>query len=143
MADSPKEGEAAQALFCSIADFLGSAKVQKEFDLNKLPTYQAFKKHYGKIIDDCYAKTDISGNRIEYEESSGGWGGSVHEKNTNNYYVKQPSSAKGGTCYRCGRTSHYSPDCYARTHHTGYALDSDDDSDDELDDDDRDDDDDL
>jgi len=59
MADSPKEGEAAQALFCSIADFLGSAKVQKEFDLNKLPTYQAFKKHYGKIIDDCYAKTDM------------------------------------------------------------------------------------
>jgi predicted GIY-YIG superfamily endonuclease len=89
----------------------------------------------GHFVKDCRAKTDMLGNRIEYEESSGGWGGSVHEKNTNNYYVKQPSSAKGGACYRCGRTSHYSPDCYARTHHTGYALDSDDESDDDSDDD--------
>ena len=59
MADSPKEGEAAQALFCAIADYLGSAKVQKEFDLTKLPNYEVFKKHYGKIIDDCYKGTDM------------------------------------------------------------------------------------
>jgi len=59
MADSPKEGEAAQALFCSIADYLGSVKVQKEFDLTKLPNYAVFKKHYGKIIDDCYKGTDM------------------------------------------------------------------------------------
>jgi hypothetical protein len=59
MADSPKEGEAAQALFCAIADYLGSSKVQKEFDLTKLPNYQVFKKHYGKIIDDAYSGTNM------------------------------------------------------------------------------------
>jgi predicted GIY-YIG superfamily endonuclease len=27
-----------------------------------------------------------------------------------------------GCCYRCGRTSHYSPDCYAKTHINGKFL---------------------
>jgi hypothetical protein len=69
MADSPKEGEAAQALFCAIADYLGSAKVQKEFDLTKLPTYNDFKKHYGKVIDDCYAKTNMPQITLKQIES--------------------------------------------------------------------------
>ena len=41
MADSPKEGEAAQALFCAIADNQGA-----KFDL--LPNYKAFKIKYQK-----------------------------------------------------------------------------------------------
>jgi len=69
MADSPKEGEAAQALFCAIADYLGYAKVQKEFDLTKLPTYNDFKKHYGKVIDDCYAKTNMPQITLKQIES--------------------------------------------------------------------------
>jgi len=77
MADSPKEGEAAQALFCAIADYLGSTKVQKEFDLTKLPNYQVFKKHYGKIIDDAYAGTNmpqISLKEIEkFLNDADGW----------------------------------------------------------------------
>ena len=32
---------------------------------------------------------------------------------------------KGGACYRCGRTSHWSPDCYAKTDTEGNKLDSD------------------
>ena len=59
MADSPKEGEAAQALFCAIADLIGATKVKNEFVTKKLPSYQVFKKHYGKIINEAYKATDM------------------------------------------------------------------------------------
>jgi len=36
---------------------------------------------------------------------------------------KQNSRPRTGACYRCGRTSHYSPDCYASRHIDGYKLD--------------------
>ena len=49
---------------------------------------------------------------------------------------KSPAKKSGGgACYRCGRTSHWSPDCYATTHVDGYELseveDSEDDDEDE------------
>ena len=96
----------------------------------------------GHFVKDCHAKTNVLGNTIEYEESSDEWeceycdrtfttafGCGVHEKSCKEKNAKP--SKKEGSCYRCGRTGHYSPDCYARTHHKGYTLDSesDDDSD--------------
>lgn len=39
---------------------------------------------------------------------------------------RSPVKKSGGACYRCGRTSHWSPDCYATTHADGYELSEDD-----------------
>ena len=43
----------------------------------------------------------------------------VHERSCK----PAPSPKKTGTCYRCGRAGHYSPDCYASRHVKGYDLD--------------------
>ena len=87
----------------------------------------------GHFVKDCYARTDASGNKIEYEDSeeSDKWcceycdrtfttefGCGVHEKSCK-------KNVKKSACYRCGRSGHYSPDCYATTHCKGYTLDSD------------------
>ena len=105
----------------------------------------------GHFMKDCHAKTDASGNKIQYEDDADEWGCEychrtfttafgcgVHEKSCKEKSKKTFPSHKaprkqlttkavkeGGACYRCGRTGHYSPDCYARTHHRGYTLDSD------------------
>ena len=53
--------------------------------------------------------------------------------------AEQHENACGGqfysACYRCGRTSHYANNCYAKSHSDGYQLDSDeeDESEDESD----------
>ena len=73
----------------------------------------------GHFAKNCYATTDTSRSKIQYEE---------------------PSTRKEGACYRCGRKGHYSPDCYAKTHSNGYTLDSDSEDDDDDDDDNEDDD---
>ena len=51
----------------------------------------------------------------------------VTTKETRTEYKEKSTPKKTGACYRCGRTSHWSPDCYARTHVNGDDLESDDD----------------
>ena len=36
---------------------------------------------------------------------------------------KQSYNSKSSKCYRCGRSSHYSNNCYASSHKKGYYLD--------------------
>ena len=54
MADSPKEAEAAQALFCGIADYLGLQKTKEEFNLSKNPNYLTFKRGHQKLIESTF-----------------------------------------------------------------------------------------
>ena len=51
------------------------------------------------------------------------FGCTVHERSClrRNAQVER-ESPKQGTCYKCGRPGHYSPDCYARRHVNGYEL---------------------
>ena len=44
-----------------------------------------------------------------------------HEENCGGQIGTRPTIS--GTCYRCGRQGHYSPDCYAIRHIKGYELD--------------------
>jgi len=48
------------------------------------------------------------------------YGCSVHERSCG---ASSSPARTTGTCYRCGRAGHYSPDCYARRHVKGYELD--------------------
>ncbi len=94
----------------------------------------------GHFVKNCYSKTDIHGNKIEYESESDDsvewcceycdrtftteFGASVHEKSCKEKNKKNSySNTRDITCYRCGNKGHYSSECYASRHVKGYYLD--------------------
>lgn len=118
----------------------------------------------GHFVKDCYAKKDASGNKIEYEDEirsvvdidewgckycyrtfTTAFGCNVHEKSCKGNQVSKEikrnvttvnhTKTTRGSCYRCGREGHYSPDCYASRHVKGYELSSDEDYEEDSDED--------
>lgn len=61
MADKTALQESAQALFCSIADSLGSAKVDSTLSLKIYPSYIDFKLKNEKLINDSFEKVSTPG----------------------------------------------------------------------------------
>ena len=68
MADSPKEAEASQALFCSIADYVGKGKIDSVFNLKEYKTYYLFEKSNSKLIKIGYKRLDTPGISLQQIE---------------------------------------------------------------------------
>jgi hypothetical protein len=89
----------------------------------------------GHFVKNCYSSKDVNGNDIcesdtdiwecEYcdKEFETEYSCEKHER-----YCKNKNINSSIICYRCGRSGHKSPDCYARTDVDGNEFDSDDSS---------------
>jgi hypothetical protein len=103
------------------------------------------KGHFAQKCD-AYYEDDEEEEEEEEEEDEELWGCEycdrtfttafgcgIHERSCKEKNTRRVTPTKRGTCYRCGREGHYSPDCYAKTDSKGYTLDSDSDDDDDED----------
>tara|TARA_R110002020_G_scaffold118548_3_gene270849 strand:- start:2574 stop:3305 length:732 start_codon:yes stop_codon:yes gene_type:complete len=83
------------------------------------------KKKYVNNYNVTYSDSDsYSDSDTEYEESTheyiGHKDGTIFDSTRG--YIRPKQKTKKNSCYRCGRTGHYSTSCYANTHIKGYYL---------------------
>ena len=74
----------------------------------------------GHFQKDCYAKTDVSGNKLEVV-----WCCEICDKefeDESECAKHERTCGKQVTCFRCGRDGHYSTKCYAKFHIKGYYI---------------------
>ena len=71
MADKTALFESAQALFCAMADYIGTPQLKKELNLKKYPTYKDFKsvKKNKVLIDRAFQQTRLVGVSLKQVET--------------------------------------------------------------------------
>ena len=67
--DDTKAFESAQALFCAMADYLGTQGAKKELNYTTHKTYEAFKSKNEKLITDAFSKIKTTGVSLDLIES--------------------------------------------------------------------------
>ena len=77
MADKTALQESSQALFSSLADFIGASDIDKKFDLKKYPLFADFKSAYKKLLEQSYKRVETPGvsynDIIKFLDSNNDW----------------------------------------------------------------------